>query len=307
MRVQRRQQDGSIAFDLLDDHDRPIAEVDGFLRHLGARACSSNTLCAYAHDLLRFYQFLELTGLNVDRFGPPEPTRFVEPIWLDPYPDLLLEGIADASPGPEARYEIKETIELAFIANLQQLPPRQRAAVVLRDVLGFHTGEVANMLDSTDDSVKGALKRARATLEQRLPAPGRASAPLPDSFHERELVRRFADAFEADDVDGIVALLTLDAWLMMPPSRLEYQGQQAIASFLHQLFASGSGHQNRLVLTRANTQPAFVSYLSDPHAPISHAAGVMVLTLKGDRISAITRVLDNSALSRFGLPSTLGK
>src|SRR5215468_279776 len=130
--------------------------------------------------------------------GPPEPTLRDEPVWLEPYPDVLLEGIADSLPGPEARYEARETIELAFIAALQHLPPRQRAVLVLRDVLGFHTAEVAAMLDSTEDSVKGALKRARATLGQRLPAAGRQRAPAPRSPEERALVRRFADAYQAD-------------------------------------------------------------------------------------------------------------
>ena len=102
-------------------------------------------------------------------------------MWLEPYPDALLEGIADIAPGPEARYEARETIELAFIAALQHLPPRQRAALVLRDVLGFHTAEVAAVLDRTEDSVKGALKRARATLEQRLPAGGRPRRAPPRS------------------------------------------------------------------------------------------------------------------------------
>jgi RNA polymerase sigma-70 factor (TIGR02960 family) len=120
-------------------------------------------------------------------FDPPEPTRVGEPTWLQPYPDVLLEGIIDASPGPDARYETRETVELAFIAALQHLPPRQRAALVLRDVLGFHAAEVADMLDSSVDSVKGALKRARATLEQRLPPTDRDRSPLPDSPDERAL------------------------------------------------------------------------------------------------------------------------
>src|SRR3977135_1304169 len=123
-------------------------------------------------------------------FDPPEPTRVGEPTWLEPYPDVLLEGIIDASPGPGARYETRETVELAFIAALQHLPPRQRAALVLRDVLGFHAAEVADMLDTSVDSVKGGLKRARATLEQRLPPTDRDRSPLPNSAGERELVRR---------------------------------------------------------------------------------------------------------------------
>jgi RNA polymerase sigma-70 factor (ECF subfamily) len=238
-------------------------------------------------------------------FAAPAPTRIAEPTWLEPYPDVLLEGIIDASPGPDARYETRETIELAFIAALQTLPPRQRAVLVLRDVLGFHTAEVADMLDSTEDSVKGSLKRARATLAQRSPTSDRESAPLPDSPCERELVQRFADAWEADDIDGIITLLTDDAWLRMPPSPLEYQGSRAIGAFLHSLAAWRSGQRSRLIATRANTQPAFAVYRTDSHAPIAHATGLIVVTLKGAQIAAITNFLDNCALARFGLPRTL--
>jgi RNA polymerase sigma-70 factor (ECF subfamily) len=211
--------------------------------------------------------------------------------------------MVDLSPGPEARYQTRETIELAFIVALQHLPPRQRAVLVLRDVLGFHTTEVAAMLEGTEDSVKGALKRARATLQQHLPALDQQRPPEPNSPQERELVRRFADAFQAGDIDGVVALLTDDAWYTMPPAPLEYQGPAAIASFLRYLSAWRGPF--RLVPTRANTQPAFGVYLHDQHAPITHAAGLLVLTLQGDQISAITRFLDTSVLPRFGLPRTL--
>jgi RNA polymerase sigma-70 factor (ECF subfamily) len=238
-------------------------------------------------------------------FDPPKPTRVAEPTWLQPYPDVLLEGIIDASPGPDARYKTRETVELAFIAALQHLPPRQRAALVLRDVLGFHAAEVADMLDSSVDSVKGALQRARATLEERLPPADRDRSPLPDSPGERELVRRFADAFEADDINGLVALLTEDAWLTMPPWTLEYQGRSVIASFLREISTWRHGQRLRLVPTRANTQPAFGCYRTDPHAPIAHATGLVVLTLEGEQIAAITQFLDTSILSRFGLPRTL--
>jgi RNA polymerase sigma-70 factor (ECF subfamily) len=238
-------------------------------------------------------------------FDPPPPTRLAEPTWLEPYPDALLEGIVDASPGPEASYEIRETIELAFIAALQTLTPRQRAALVLRDALGFHTAEVATMLDTSEESVKGALKRARATLERSRGGPDRDRAPLPGSASERELVRRFADAWEADDIDGVVSVLTHDAWLTMPPSPLEYQGVDAIGSFLRELAAWRSGQHYRLVATRANTQPAFGVYRTDPHSPIAHARGLLVLTLAGNRITAITQFIDTSVLPRFGLPRTL--
>jgi RNA polymerase sigma-70 factor (TIGR02960 family) len=238
-------------------------------------------------------------------FDTPEPTRVGEPTWLQPYPDVLLEGIIDGSPGPDARYETRETLELAFIAALQHLPPRQRAALVLRDVLGFHAAEVADMLDSSVDSVKSALKRARETLEQRLPPTDRDRPPLPNSPPERELVRRFADAFQTDDINGIVALLTEDAWLTMPPSTLEYQGRLVIASFLRENTNWRRGQRYRLVPTRANTQPAFGCYRTDPHAPIAHGTGLVVLTLEGERIAAITQFMDTSILSRFGLPRTL--
>src|SRR5919204_4458317 len=148
-------------------------------------------------------------------FAPPEPTRLAEPTWLEPYPDSLLEDIIDASPGPDARYETREAVELAFIAALQELPPRQRSVLVLRDVLGFHAPEVADMLSTSEDSVKSALKRARATLEQRGASPGSGSAPSPHSPQERELVRRFSEAWVADDIDGVVALLTDDACVSM--------------------------------------------------------------------------------------------
>ena len=238
-------------------------------------------------------------------FEPPEPTRYGEPTWLQPYPDVLLEGIVDTTPGPAARYQTREAIELAFVAGLQQLPPRQRAALVLRDVLGFHTAEVAAMLHSSQASVKGALQRARAILDERRPAAAHQRTPLPRSARERELTRRFADAFQADDVDSLIGLLTDDAWLTMPPAPHQYQGAAAIASFLGTSATWRSGRRFRLVPTRANTQPAFGCYLNDARAPIARAAGLIVLTLDGQRISAITRFLDTGVLHRFGLPQTL--
>jgi len=235
---------------------------------------------------------------------PPEPTRRAEPIWLEPYPDLLLEGIADSAPGPEARYETRESVGLAFLAALQHLPPRQRAALVLRDVLGFHTTEVAEMLESSEASVKGALQRARATVNERMLPRGRERAPLPRSARERELVGRFAAAVERGDTDSVVSLLTADAWLTMPPEPYEYQGGQAIGRFLHDREARRGAHL-RLVPTRANGQPAFGCYLPDAQAAITRAYGLMVLTLDEDRISAITWFTERSLFPHFGLPRTL--
>jgi RNA polymerase sigma-70 factor (ECF subfamily) len=238
-------------------------------------------------------------------FRPPEPTRQGEPTWLQPYPDQLLEGIADPAPGPEARYQAREAVELAFVAGLLGLPPRQRAALVLCDVLGFPVAEAAGMLGTSGASVKGALQRARATLEERRPAAARRGAPRPGSAAERELTRRFADAFQADDVDGLVGLLTDDAWLTMPPAPHQYQGVAAIASFLRASAAWRAGRRFRLMATRANTQPAFGCYLEDGRGPTAGAAGLVVLGLDGVRISAVTRFLDVAVMDRFGLPQTL--
>jgi RNA polymerase sigma-70 factor (ECF subfamily) len=237
-------------------------------------------------------------------FEPPQPTRTSEVTWLEPYPDALLEGVPDTTPGPDARYETKETVTLAFLTTLQRLPPRQRAVLVLRDVLGFHSAEVASMLDQSEVSVNSALQRARATLETlRPPAPERA--PLPHSPAERELVGAFADAFENGDIDRVVALLTNDAWLTMPPEPYEYQGRDAIARFLAMAYGVHDASRLRLVPTRANTQPAFGFYVKDPHTDIAHARGVFVLTLEGAQISAITRFGNHGILPHFGLPRTL--
>jgi RNA polymerase sigma-70 factor (ECF subfamily) len=223
---------------------------------------------------------------------------------LKPYPDALLDTVADASPGPEARYELKEAVGLAFVTGLQHLPPRQRAVLVLRDVLGFRATEVAEMLQSSEAAVKGALQRARAALETRLPAGDRERARLPPSARERELVGRFADAVESGDVDGVVTLLTDEAWLTMPPQPFEYQGHTAITGFLRDR-AALRGRPLRLAPTRATGQPAFGCYLPDAQTATAREYGLMVLTLQGDQISAITWFGDSSVFPHFGLPRTL--
>ncbi len=245
---------------------------------------------------------------------PPEPTRRAEPLRLQPYPDALLDDLPDAAPGPEARYEAKEAVALAFVAGLQRLPPRQRAVLVLRDVLGYPAAQAAGMLGASEVSVNSALQRARATLAAQLPAAGRDSAPAPRSAQERELTSRFADAFEAADAGRLVALLTEDAWLTMPPEPLEYQGRAAIAGFF-QTRPQWKTRVTRLVPTRANNQPAFGYYRAEPPAPVApapvapapvvHAHSLVVLTLAGDKICAITRFGDSSLFPDFGLPRTL--
>lgn len=231
----------------------------------------------------------------------PEPTRMGEVPWLEPYPDALLADLFDADPGPESRHETQEAISLAFVTALQLLPPRQRAVLILRDVLDFSAREVADMLDVTEQSVTSALKRARATLGRRLPAA--EPPPPPQSPAEQRLLGQLVRAFEARDVDGIVALMTEDAWLRMPPLPFEYQGRDQAARFFATV-AFRHGRRERLLSTRANRQPAFGAYLRDSHSGVAHASGLLVVTIAGDRISAITR-FDAGSVPRFGLPPVL--
>jgi RNA polymerase sigma-70 factor (TIGR02960 family) len=236
--------------------------------------------------------------------APPEPTRMGEVVWLEPYPDVLLEELPDEQPGPEARYESSEAISLAFVTALQLLPARQRAVLILRDVLGFHASEVARILESSDESVTSALKRARAGLHRRAPMSGdREPPPAPHSAAERDIIDRLTRAYEIGDLDGVVALLTDDVLIAMPPVPLEYQGR-AVAERFFATVAFRDGRTFRLIETRANGQPAFGLYTRASGEEILHANGLVVLTLAGPGICAMTR-FDNSVLPQFGLPRSL--
>jgi RNA polymerase sigma-70 factor (TIGR02960 family) len=236
---------------------------------------------------------------DIPEVEPPEPTRLGEVVWLEPYPDALLEGAISVPLGPEARYEQTEAISLAFVTALQVLPARQRAVLILREVLGYHANEVADMLDSTVESVNSALKRARASLQ---PIGEREPPPAPDSPAEQALVAKFVRAYESGDVDALVALLTADVCVSMPPVPLEYQGRDVVARFYASVIRGGRTYD--LVPTRANGQLAFGAYLRAPASGIRHGTGLLVLTLTGDRICAMTR-FDNSVLPWFGLPRSL--
>jgi RNA polymerase sigma-70 factor (TIGR02960 family) len=254
-------------------------------------------------NLLRAASRRPAAAWNVPGIEPPEPTRLGEVVWLEPYPDAILEGAIGAPPGPEARYEQAESISLAFVTALQTLPPRQLAVLILRDVLGFHASEVAGMLDATVESVNGALKRARAGLRRRqIPAADGAPPPAPGSPSEDAIVARFVRAYEAADIDALVGLLTDDAFMSMPPMPLEYLGSDVVANFCAAtLFAAGRRFD--LLPTRANGQPAFGSYFRGP-AGVRPGTGLIVIALAGDRVSAMTR-FEPSALARFGLPPSL--
>jgi RNA polymerase sigma-70 factor (TIGR02960 family) len=220
-----------------------------------------------------------------------------EPWWLEPYPDVLLD---EKEPGPEARYDARESIALSFVAGLQHLPPQQRAVLVLRDVLSFSAAETAEILDTSAAAVNSALIRARAGRHvERDPK----DVPLPKSPAEAAVVDRFIDAFSRFDLDEIVALLTRDAKLSMPPEPLQIHGPRAIAEFFSQRHFWGT--EVKLVPTRANSQPALVYYLRDPCVPLWRVGSLMVLTLDEDRVCGITRFGDQGLLARFGLPRTL--
>ncbi len=226
----------------------------------------------------------------VPPFDPPEPSRRDEVTWLQPYPDAWLEGVAGDAPGPEARAQARETVELAFVAALQRLPPRQTAALLLCDVLGFSIADAACTLDTSTGAIKGALQRARRGLARYRGYAG--SAPAPGSPEELALARRFADAYSHDDVDGVVTLLSDRAWLAMPPAPHVYQGPVAIAAFLRASARGRDGRHFQLVPTRANGQPAFGCYLAATTRQHADPVGLVVLSLGGKRISAITRFLD---------------
>jgi RNA polymerase sigma-70 factor (TIGR02960 family) len=238
---------------------------------------------------------------DMPRVEPPDPTSLGEVPWLEPYPDVLLEGATGVA-GPEARYEQTEAMSLAFVTALQALPPRQLAVVVLRDVLGFRASEVAEMLDASVEAVNGALKRGRAGLRGlRAAAEAGGGAPVPGSAAEQALVARFVGAYEAGDVTALVALLTDDVFVSMPPIPLEYEGRDVVARLFAGIF--GSGRRVDLVPTRANGQPAFGAYLRTPTGG-RQGSGLFVLTLAGDRIRGFTR-FDPGLFPWFGLPRSL--
>lgn len=238
------------------------------------------------------------------RVAPP-PTHHGEVPWLTPYPDDLLE-LADPTPGPEALVESREATSLAFVTALQLLPPRQRAVLILRDVLGYRAAEVAEVLDTSVQSVTSALKRARATLDSDAALGQRRRqlpAPVVGSREERRLIEAYVDAFTTHDVDKLVAILSEDVWLKMPPLPLEYHGRDAAIGFF-QAVVHPSSRRLRLVHTRANGCPASGIYAHDPATDTWRATGLVVVVISGDRITEVTR-FEVGVMASFGLPRIL--
>jgi len=271
---------------------RSIGRFDGQSLRAWLYRIATNRCLNYLRGESRRPQSAGLPGQGTGRAGLGQSG---EPWWLQPYPDDL----DDLALGPEARYDARESIALSFVAGLQHLPPQQRAVLVLRDVLGFPAAEAAGILGTTQAAVNSALIRARAGLR---PDSDPHDVPMPKSRAEAAVVDRFVSAFERFDLDELVALLTDDARLTMPPEPAEHRGPGPIAGFLVE---SHLGQDVRLLSTRANGQPALVLYLPDPSAPIWRASGLIVLTLRGNQIRALTRFGNLGLLARFGFPRTL--
>lgn len=234
-------------------------------------------------------------------FPTPEWTRLGDLPWLQPYPDLLLDGLPDQSPGPEARYELREAVSLAFITAVQLLPPNQRAVLLLRDVLGYRAAEAADLLGLTEAAVHSALRRARATLQEAY-----AHEPpvrVPNGLDERELTERWTEAFTALDVDAMIALMTDDVWVRMPPMPFEYHGIEAAHRFFQAIDLTRR-RTKRLVPVRANGQPGFGEYVLDRTTGIFHCVGVVVLDCARGLISELVHFESGIAV-HFGLPRTL--
>jgi RNA polymerase sigma-70 factor, ECF subfamily len=231
--------------------------------------------------------------------GPGEP--LVESVWLEPYPDEMY-GIEDGYAAPDARYEQRESVELAFLAALQHLPARQRAVLILREVLGFSAKEVAEALETTPVSVNSALQRARATLDERLPDRSQ-QATMRELGDERlrGVVRQFIDAWESRNVDAMVAVLVEDATFAMPPHPYWFSGRDAVVAFI----ASTQPPPLRYLEIRASGQPAIAWYIWDEEREAHLPAAIEVLNLDGDRVGAVTAFAKPALFERFGLPAML--
>jgi len=276
--------------------------LDGFEGRASMRTWLYRIATNRCLDTLRSASRRPPKAWDVPGVDPPPPTRLGEVVWLEPYPDALFDDAKAVPLGPEARYEQIESISLAFVAGLQALPPRQLAVLVLRDVLGFRATEVADMLDATVESVTSALKRARVGLPRReQPAGDREPAPPAGSPAEQALVAEFVRAYEASDIDAVVALLTDDVFMSMPPMPLEYEGREIVARFLAGILRPGRNFS--LVPTRANGQPAFGAYVLAPDGT-RVGIGVLTVTIAGSRICALSH-FETSVYPSFGLAESL--
>jgi len=269
----------------------------GWLYRIATNAC----LNALA-DRRRTHRLLpEMAGPPTNQM--PQGTPVTEVDWLEPYPDAALEGIPDTAPGPDARYEMREAMQLAFVAAIQHLPPRQRAVLLLHDVLSWSAAETARLLDTSVASVNSALQRARTTLEKRLPA-GRPSASAAPDDRQRALLDRYVRAWESADVNGFAALLREDAIMSMPPWPQWYLGREAVGMFFAWACRPGGHGPFRLVPTAANRQPAFAFY-GHGRQPDWRFHSVQLVTLRDQSVVALTSFVEPRMHEVFGLPAIL--
>jgi RNA polymerase sigma-70 factor, ECF subfamily len=282
------------------DHFQRLASFRNWLYRIATNTC----LNAMASRLSSRRVLPEIHGPPSDQLPNGGPAT--EIAWLEPYPDAALEGIADSAPGPEACYEMHEAVQLAFVAAIQCLPPRQRAVLLLRDVLGWSATETAKLLDTSVASINSALQRARATLKKGFPAGRPSSNPTPDD-RQRVLLERYVRAWEAADLDGFVALLRDDAVLSMPPWRQWYLGRERIRAFFAWAWdwALPGYRPFRLVRISANRQPAFALYSRRQDEPEWQAHAIELLTLQDNAIAVLTIFRTLQLFAAFGLPSAL--
>jgi RNA polymerase sigma-70 factor, ECF subfamily len=234
--------------------------------------------------------------------GKPSPEPANEIAWLEPYPDEEIDHLPDAAPGPDARYETREAVRLAFVAAIQLLPPRQRAALLLCDVMGWSAEETARMLEASSASINSALQRARATLAKRFPK-GRLDVPGAPDEAQRGLIDRYVRAWESADLDSFVALLRNDVVYSMPPWREWYQGRDEVRAFFTWAWSHYGGF--RLVPIAANRQPAFAIYSRAKSGGEWRAHTIQVVSMQDRAIAALTSFRDRRLFEPFGLPAAL--
>lgn len=280
------------------DHFAATGSVRNWLYRIATNVCLS-TLARRPNPRRSVPQ---LSGPSTTQLPGGEPVA--ENLWLEPYPDGLLDAVSDTAPGPHARYEMREATRLAFVAAIHFLPPRQRAALLLCDVLGWSSAETADALETSIASVNSALQRARGTLRKKLPQDDSRIPRAVADAAQRQLLDRYVRAWESFDLDGFVSLLKEDAVFSMPPQPEWYRGRDAIRALLAWAWEATGYREFRLVPSGANGQPAFALYGRPNKSEVWEAHAIHVLTLDDGGIVELTNFLDAALFPLFGLTTS---